>query len=101
MGLSSCGMWDIASAWLDERCHVRVQDPNQGNPGQPKQSTRTLPLSHGAGPTSYFLKAKIAAGDWRSSSLGSVDGNRGRKTVSSRLNVSGSRAHGGIPGLHA
>ena len=28
VGPSSCGMWDAASAWLDEWCHVRAQDPN-------------------------------------------------------------------------
>ena len=28
VGPSSCGMWDAASAWLDEQCHVHVQDPN-------------------------------------------------------------------------
>ena len=25
---SSCGMWDAASAWSDEQCHVRAQDSN-------------------------------------------------------------------------
>ena len=34
---SSCGMWDAASAWLDEWCHVRAQDSNQRNPGLLKQ----------------------------------------------------------------
>ena len=34
-------MWDATSAWLDERCHVRVQDPNQRNPGPPKQGAQT------------------------------------------------------------
>ena len=33
VGPSSCGMWDAASAWLDERCHVHAQDPNWRNPG--------------------------------------------------------------------
>ena len=33
VGPSSCGMWDAASAWLDEWCHVCAQDPNQWNPG--------------------------------------------------------------------
>ena len=28
MGPSSSGMWDAASAWLDERCHVHTQDLN-------------------------------------------------------------------------
>ena len=35
---SSCGMWDAASTWPDERCHVRIQDPN---PGLPQRSART------------------------------------------------------------
>ena len=26
---SSCGMWEAASTWPDEQCHVRAQDPNQ------------------------------------------------------------------------
>ena len=41
VGPSSCGMWDAASAWLDERCHVCPQDPNWQNPRPPKQSART------------------------------------------------------------
>ena len=28
-------MWDAASAWLDEQCHVRAQDLNQRNTGPP------------------------------------------------------------------
>ena len=38
---SGCAMWDATSAWPDEQCHVCTQDPNQQNPGPPKQSTRT------------------------------------------------------------
>ena len=49
VGPSSCGMWEAASAWPVERCHVHAQDPNQRNPGPPKQSMRTWPLGHGAG----------------------------------------------------
>ena len=30
VGPSDCGMWDAASAWPDEWCHVRTQDPNLG-----------------------------------------------------------------------
>ena len=41
VGPSSCGMWDTASAWLDEQCHVRVQDSNLRNTGLPQQSTGT------------------------------------------------------------
>uniref|UniRef100_A0A9L0SXI5 Dual specificity mitogen-activated protein kinase kinase 5 n=2 Tax=Equus TaxID=9789 RepID=A0A9L0SXI5_HORSE len=31
-GPSSCGMWDAASTWPDEWCHVHAQDPNPGPP---------------------------------------------------------------------
>ena len=34
-GPSSCGMWDAASAWFDEQCHVHAQDLNQRNTGPP------------------------------------------------------------------
>ena len=34
VGPSSCGMWDAASAWFDEQCHVRAQDSNQRNTGR-------------------------------------------------------------------
>ena len=30
-------MWDTASAWPDEWCHVRTQDPNQRNSGPQKR----------------------------------------------------------------
>uniref|UniRef100_A0A9L0T568 Potassium channel tetramerization domain containing 19 n=1 Tax=Equus caballus TaxID=9796 RepID=A0A9L0T568_HORSE len=40
-GPSSCGIWDAASTWPDERCHVRAQDPNQRNPGGLQRSART------------------------------------------------------------
>src|SRR3712207_7512631 len=35
VGSSSCGMWDAASAWSDEQCHVRAQDSNRRNTGPP------------------------------------------------------------------
>ena len=38
----SCGMWDATSAWPDECCHVRAQDPNQWNPGPWKWRAWTL-----------------------------------------------------------
>ena len=50
MGPSSCGMWDAASAWPDERCHVCTQDPNRRNPGPPQQSVQR------AHPFTGFLK---------------------------------------------
>uniref|UniRef100_F6ZAQ9 Vesicle trafficking 1 n=1 Tax=Equus caballus TaxID=9796 RepID=F6ZAQ9_HORSE len=30
VGPSSCGMWDAASVWPNEQCHVHAQDPNPG-----------------------------------------------------------------------
>ena len=35
VGPSSCGMWDAASAWFDEQCHVCAQDSHQRNTGPP------------------------------------------------------------------
>ena len=35
VGPYSCGMWDAASAWFDEQCHVHAQDSDQGNTGLP------------------------------------------------------------------
>ena len=35
VGPSSCGMWDAASAWFKEQCHVCAQDLNQQNTGPP------------------------------------------------------------------
>ncbi|XP_070123438.1 uncharacterized protein [Equus caballus] len=35
VGPSSCGVWDAASAWFDEQCHVHAQDSNQRNTGPP------------------------------------------------------------------
>ena len=38
----SCGMWDAASAWFDEECHVRAQDSNQRNTGLPAAERANL-----------------------------------------------------------
>ena len=35
------GMWDAASEWPAELCHVRAQDSNRRNPGPPKRSAWT------------------------------------------------------------
>src|SRR3712207_6933106 len=40
--ISSCGMWDAASAWSDEQCHVRAQDSNQRNTGPPAAERANL-----------------------------------------------------------
>src|SRR3712207_1760041 len=42
VGSSSCGMWDAASAWFDEQCHVRAQDSNQRNIGPACSGAREL-----------------------------------------------------------
>ena len=42
MGPSSCGMWDAASAWFDEQCHVHAQDSNQRNTGLPAAGRTNL-----------------------------------------------------------
>ena len=42
VGPSSCGMWDAASAWFDEQCHVRTQDWNQRNTGPPTEECVNL-----------------------------------------------------------
>ncbi|XP_058423802.1 DNA repair protein XRCC3 isoform X4 [Diceros bicornis minor] len=48
-------MWDVASAWPDKRCVGAAQDPN---PGCQQRSTRTEPLSHGAGPVFPFIQSE-------------------------------------------
>ena len=35
-------MWDAASAWSDEQCHVRAQDSNQRNTGPPAAERTNL-----------------------------------------------------------
>ena len=45
MGPSSRDMWDATSAWLDEQCHVRAQDPNWRNLGC---RSRVRELNHSA-----------------------------------------------------
>ena len=45
VGPSSCGMWDAASAWCDEQCHIHTQDPNWRNPGL---RSRVHELNHSA-----------------------------------------------------
>lgn len=44
VGSSSCGMWDAASAWFDEQCHVRAQDSNQRNTGPPAAERTNLTI---------------------------------------------------------
>ena len=42
VGPSSCGMWDAASAWSDEQCHVHAPDSNQRNTGPPAAERANL-----------------------------------------------------------
>ena len=42
VGPSSCGMWNAASAWSGEQCHVRAQDSNQRNTGPPAAERTNL-----------------------------------------------------------
>src|SRR3712207_3646434 len=35
-------MWDAASAWFDEQCHVHAQDSNQRNTGPPAAERANL-----------------------------------------------------------
>uniref|UniRef100_A0A3Q2GTD1 15-oxoprostaglandin 13-reductase n=1 Tax=Equus caballus TaxID=9796 RepID=A0A3Q2GTD1_HORSE len=39
-------MWDVASAWLDEQCHVCAQDSNQRNTGPPAAECGVRELNH-------------------------------------------------------
>uniref|UniRef100_A0A9L0RV85 Phospholysine phosphohistidine inorganic pyrophosphate phosphatase n=1 Tax=Equus caballus TaxID=9796 RepID=A0A9L0RV85_HORSE len=52
---SSCGMWEAASAWFDEQCHVRAQDPNQRNTGPPAAERGNLTAQPRGQPCSSFL----------------------------------------------
>ena len=55
MGSSSCGMWDAASAWSDEQCHVRAQDSNQRNTGPPAAEHANLTTRPRVQPLSQWI----------------------------------------------
>ena len=62
MGPSSCGLWDAASAWLDEQCHVRTQDLNQQNTGPPAAELANLttwPWGQPQGNLNLYLKFRF------------------------------------------
>ena len=60
VGPSSCGMWDAASVWLDEQCHVHAQDSNQRNTGPPAaEHTNLTTWPRGWPPISLCFKNKI------------------------------------------
>ena len=45
-GPPSCGLlWDAASTWADERCHVCAQDANPGPPAAERKNLTTQPRS--------------------------------------------------------
>ena len=55
VGSYSCGMWDAASAWFDEQCHVRTPDSNQRNTGTPAAERANLTTRpRGQPPEKYF-----------------------------------------------
>ncbi|XP_070131978.1 EEF1A lysine methyltransferase 2 isoform X3 [Equus przewalskii] len=53
--LNFYGMWDAASAWFDEQCHVRAQDSNQQNAGPPAAECANLTTR----PRGQPLRAKL------------------------------------------
>src|SRR3712207_8320563 len=55
VGPSSCGIWDAASAWFDEQCHVRAQDSNQRNTGPPAAECANLTTQPRGQPPSGFF----------------------------------------------
>ena len=60
VGPSSCGMWDAASAWSDEQCHVRAQDLNQRNTGPPAAERVNLTTRPQGQPRSEVLNLVLA-----------------------------------------
>ena len=58
VGSSSCGVWDAASAWSDERCHVRAQDSNQRNTGPPAAERANLTTRPRGQPLTSISKRK-------------------------------------------
>ena len=55
VGPSSCGMWDAASAWFDEQCHVHAQDWNQRNTGPPAAERANLTIRPWGQPLTVVL----------------------------------------------
>src|SRR3712207_3496904 len=51
-------MWDAASAWLDERCHVRAQDSNQRNTGPPAAECANLTTRPRGQPPQKYIFAQ-------------------------------------------
>uniref|UniRef100_A0A9L0JMK4 SS18 subunit of BAF chromatin remodeling complex n=1 Tax=Equus asinus TaxID=9793 RepID=A0A9L0JMK4_EQUAS len=54
---SSCGMWDAASVWSDEQCHVCTQDSNQRNTGPPAAERANLTTRPRGQPLDKILNA--------------------------------------------
>ena len=59
VGPSSCGMWDAASAWSDEQCHVRTQDSNRRNTGPPAAECANLTTRPRGQPLTLFYFLRI------------------------------------------
>src|SRR3712207_8045627 len=63
VGPSSCGMWDAASVWFDEQCHVRAQDSNQQNTGPPAAERANLTTQpRGQPPTAKYFNSQKCKG---------------------------------------
>ena len=55
-------MWDAASAWLEEQCHVRAQDSNQRNTGpHAAESANLTTRLQGQPPYEYILVDSICS----------------------------------------
>ncbi|XP_070103527.1 cardiolipin synthase (CMP-forming) isoform X6 [Equus caballus] len=67
VGSSSCGMWDAASAWSDEQCHVRAQDSNRRNTGPPAAERANLTTRPRGQPLvdTILKKLTIKYGMWK------------------------------------
>ena len=52
-------MWDAASAWPDERCHVCAQDPNRRNPVRRSGACDLNHSGTGPGPELHHLNKTV------------------------------------------
>src|SRR3712207_268624 len=52
-------MWDAASAWSDEQCHVRTQDSNQRNTGLPTAERANLTTRPRGQPLRYYFSTPL------------------------------------------
>ena len=62
-------MWDAASAWFDEQCHVHAQDSNQRNTGPPAAERANNHSATGPAPLTFFFKSHMKGQQSRQGSL--------------------------------